>query len=396
MQLRQVFGAVIAMNASLCLLTAFVLAPLAAIYFEEPRLRAIMYALALQFPISALAVLPAALLQRELKFRGLSLIDLGSAIAGSILSLVLAYRGFGVWALVCGTLAQIGVRAIGLNIVRPFLHKPLFSISGAQHLFVFGGNVVLSRLLWFTYSQSDIFIVGKVLGKAELGLYSVSMHLASLPVQRVSSIVNQIAFPAFARLQKDRDRIARAFLSSVRIQMVFAIPVLWGISCVAPEAVYVVLGPSWQGAIIPMQILTLMMPLRMTSNLMPAALQGVGRVDLEVRGLLILWLLMPAAFLFAARWGVQGVSLAWVLVFPVAFAINLSFSLPVLGVGRRRFIGTLARSALPGIPMYAAVVAARATLWHLEPLPLLAILVLVGAVAYAGATFVLNRDGLRE
>jgi O-antigen/teichoic acid export membrane protein len=222
------------------------------------------------------------------------------------------------------------------------------------------------------------------------------MHLASLPVQRVSSIVNQIAFPAFAKLQKDRKRVSQAFLSSVRIQTVFAVPVLWGISCVAPETVYVVLGPAWQGAIIPMQILTLMMPLRMTSNLMPAALQGVGRVDLEIRGLLVLWLLMPAAFLFAARWGVEGVSLAWVLVFPVAFAINLSFSLSVLGVGRWQFVATLARSALPGIPMYAAVLLARSMLGPITPIPLLAILVLVGAVTYAVAAFILNREGLRE
>ena len=248
----------------------------------------------------------------------------------------------------------------------------------------------------FTYSQSDIFIVGKLLGKADLGLYSVSMHLASLPVQRVSSIVNQIAFPAFAKLQRDRERVSQAFLSSVRMQMVFAVPVLWGISCVAPETVYVILGPTWQGAIIPMQILTLMMPLRMTSNLMPAALQGVGRVDLEVRGLLVLWLFMPAAFLFAARWGVEGVSLAWVLVFPVAFAINLSFSLPVLGVGRWQFVGTLAKSALPGIPMYAAVLLARSMLEPMSAIPLLALLVLVGAFTYAIAAFVLNREGLRE
>jgi O-antigen/teichoic acid export membrane protein len=395
-QLRQVFGAVIAMNVSLCLLTAFVLAPIAASYFEEPRLQSIMHVLALQFILNASAVLPAALLQRELKFRGISLIELAAAIGGSLLSLALAYHGFGVWALVLGTMMQIALRAVSLNVLRPFLHKPLFSIAGAQHLFVFGGNVMLSRLLWFTYSQSDIFIVGKLLGKAELGLYSVSMHLASLPVQRVSSIVNQIAFPAFAKLQGDRVRVARAFLTSVRIQLVFSIPILWGISCVAPEAVYVILGPSWQGAILPMQILTLMMPLRMTSNLMPAALQGVGRVDLEVRGLLVLWLLMPAAFFFASRWGVEGVSLAWVLVFPIAFAINLSFSLPVLGVGRWRFVGTVLRSALPGVPMYAAVLLARAAIGPVTPITLLGALAFVGAATYALAVFILNREGLRE
>ena len=118
--MRAVFGAILTVNVLLCLVVAFVVAPAVAFYFGEPRLHRIMQALASQFLISAFAVVPGALLERDLKFRARSVLDLLSTIAASVLTLTLAYCGYGVWALVLGTLAQIFLRTVGVNIIRPF------------------------------------------------------------------------------------------------------------------------------------------------------------------------------------------------------------------------------------------------------------------------------------
>src|SRR5262245_33331658 len=258
-ELRIVFGAVIVMNVALCLVTAFVLAPLTATYFDEPRLTRVMQILGLQFLPNALTVIPIALLERELQFRGRSLVDLASAVGAGVITLVLAYRGFGVWALVWGNLAQVILRAGGLNAIRPFLHLPSLRFSSGGRLFRFGRDVVFARLLWFCYSQADSFIAGKVLGTHSLRLYSVSMHLASLPVQRASAIVNQVAFAAFARANRQVGRVDFHALKSVRALSFFAFPTLWGMSSVAPELIDVLLGPSWAPAIQAFMLLCLVM-----------------------------------------------------------------------------------------------------------------------------------------
>ncbi len=198
-ELRSVFGAVILVNVAVAAVIAVLLAPLAATFFSEPRLREVMQVLSLQFLISSLIVIPTAMLERKLAYRGRSVGQVAATLIGSLTTLALAYSGAGVWALVGGSLSKALVEAVILNSISPFLELPAFAFSTVRHLIGYGLKVALTRLLWFVYSQADTFIIGKVLGQSPLGLYSVGMHLASLPAQRVSQVVNQMAFPAFSR-----------------------------------------------------------------------------------------------------------------------------------------------------------------------------------------------------
>lgn len=113
-----------------------------------------------------------------------------------------------------------------------------------RSLLAFGGNVTASRLLWFFFTQIDVIIVGKMLGKEMLGFYSVSMQLASMPVQRVSAIVNQVAFPVFSKIQHDHQQFRNVVLKAIRVLSLVAFPILWGISSVADELVLLVLGEN--------------------------------------------------------------------------------------------------------------------------------------------------------
>jgi teichuronic acid exporter len=394
-QLRAIFGAVIAMSVVICLLIILVLAPAAAYYFDEPRLKPVMQVLALQFLPNAFTVLPTALLERDLKFRGRSVVDLVSAIASSILTLLLAYHGLGVWSLVWSMLAQVTMRALGLNFIRPFIHTPSFALSKGGHLFRFSRDVVLTRLLWFFYSQADAFIAGKVLGTSALGLYSVSMHIASLPVQRVSAIINQIAFAAFARANREAGRVDFHTLTSVRALSFFSFPVLWGMSSVAPEFVGVLLGKKWEAAIPVFLLLCLVMPLRILSPVVHSALQGVGRADVSLRNTLFAAVVMPIAFYIGCQFDLMGLALAWVIAFPLVFVANLFRSAPHLKLRLRQLMAAMMVPALISAVMYAGVTATRFAL-GVNPIVNLSILVLVGAVIYGTLSLAFNRGGVRE
>ncbi|MEF8727733.1 MAG: lipopolysaccharide biosynthesis protein [Accumulibacter sp.] len=395
-RLRQIFGLVILFNSGLFLLL-FLTAPLVGRFFDEPRLVAIIRVLGLQFVLMMFSVIPSSQLSRKLDFKGQSLVDLLSAIMGSLTALAGSLAGLGVWSLVWATLVMESSRGIGLNLMAPFRHWPDFRVRGTRQFLLFGGKLTGARILWFCYSQADTVIVGKLLGKDLLGVYSVAIHLASLPVHKLLAIINQVAFPAFARIQGDQGKLASHFLLAVRMLSFTAFPVLWGLSSVAQELVALLLGEKWRAATLPLQLLALMMPLHMLAPFLNTAAQGIGRADIALKQVLLAALVMPIAFAAGSQWGLIGVSLAWVLAFPVVLWWGLAIFLPVIGLRIRDVLNAIVRPALAALGMYIAVYLVRGLLDPAVHLMLqVAILVLTGALAYGVLALALNRAGCRE
>jgi teichuronic acid exporter len=394
-KLRQLLGLITALNALLCLLL-FSFAPMIASFFNELRLEKIVQVLSLQFVISGFAVVPESMLSRALNFKVRAIVDLVSNVAGGAITLILASNGYGAWSLVAGSMLTVSTRTIGLNLAAPFLRWPDFNFRGIGSLVAFGGNVTAARILWFFYSQADMFIVGKLLGKETLGFYSVAMHLASLPVQKISGVLNQVAYPAFAHIQRDPTLISAHFLKAMRILSFFAFPVLWGISSVAPDLIRLALGAKWEPAILPMQVLPAIMPLRMMSSFLPSAVDAVGRPDISVKYLISACIVMPTAFLVGSRWGLQGMCIAWVVGYPIVLSGYFFNALPAIGLRIGDLFGVMAKPAFSAICMYACVVLASVMLpTQLTEIERLPILILIGVSIYGLLTITINRDGYK-
>lgn len=395
-KMRQAFGIVLLVNIGLFLFLNL-LAPLVARFYSEPRLTDIVRVLSIQFLLGPLCVLPDVILQRQLEFKKRSLIDLGSAVLSSVATLVLAISGCGVWSLVCGNLVGFTGRMIALNIAAPFRYFPSLSAKGMRQVLSFGRTLTVSRFLWFFFTQVDTVIVGRVLNETALGMYSVAMHLATLPGQRVSAILNQVAFPVFARFQHDRSLVGVQLLKAFNLIGFIAFPILWGMSSVAPELVMVMLGKHWAEAVFPLQVLTLIMPFRTLVGFMPAITDALGRPDVGLRNVIVGCLLMPIAFYVGSHWGIVGVSLAWVLVYPIVLFINLKRMLAVLGMSIDAVVRTLAAPVACAAAMYACVYIARLLVEkQMGPAAVLIVEIATGAVSYALLTFTINRSTLGE
>jgi O-antigen/teichoic acid export membrane protein len=395
-RLRQIFGMVILSNGTACLVMALIVAPLVAIFFGEARLQLVVQVTALQFLPAAFAVVPSALLQRNMKYRGGAIVDFLANSAGALLTLALAYLGYGVFALAWGLVFGSVLRAVGLNLIVPLSGRPIFQFAGCGSMFNFGRNVAATQLVWFFYSQADSFIVGKFLGKNDLGVYSVSMDLASLPASRISSILNQVIFPALSSVKRDGGLVGAYLLKGMRSISLVSFPVMWGMSSVAPELVRALLGDKWQEAVLPLTLLCLIMPLRVLSPLLHSGLHAVGRPDVSFRITFITAAAMCSAFLVGTQFGLLGLSLAWLTVFPAAFLFNLLRSCKHMDLTAKETANTLARPALVTALMYALVALTRLVLPWSSAFGNLFILVAVGVAAYTGFTLAFNREGLAE
>jgi len=392
-QLKQVFGLVLLLNGFLFVLLLMG-SPLIAEYFGEPKLTRVVSVLSLQFIFIAFSVIPGAILTRNMNFRSISIVGIISALSTCIVTFSLAWFGFSYWALVFGSLVGVIIRTIGLNIANPFIKWPSFNFSGFKDIAKFGAYVSLQRILWYVYSQADVFIVGKMLGKTLLGYYSVAMNLASLPMQKVGGTFQQVGLPAYSKLQDNRDLAAKYALKVTRVVAFIAFPVFFGISCVAPELVLLLIGEKWFLAILPLQLLSLVVPLRTLSVALGPSITGMGRPDINAINLAVACVIMPLAFVIGVRWGLKGVSIAWVISYSLWFVFMLSRSLPVIGLSMCRFFKALQGPAFVAAVMYFTVYMTRLGLNKLQMNDIFtfAVLIIVGVVVYSVGMLLFYRE----
>lgn len=387
--MARVGGALAALNIG-CGLVMALCAGLFAELLGDARLEPILQVLSLTFLLTAIESVPLSLAQRRMDFKRLAGIELAATLLGSVLTLLLAWLGAGVWALVAGNLSGAALRTVLYVALGGFVWPSLDFRGIGSHL-RFGGAVTVTRLLWQLTYQADMLIAGRLFTRDAVGFYSVSMHLATLPMNKVMGIINQVAFPAVAQLQDDLSRLRQRLLESLRMLALAAVPGLWGISSVAPEFVDVVLGDRWHEAIVPLQLVSFVVPLRMLGAVLATAVTGIGRAQIELRNTIVGAIVLPAAFFTGAQWGPSGIALSWVAAIPVTFLLNFPRTLGALGIGLADLLAATRAPLVAGAAMYGAVTLVRLPLDGLDELTRLPILVLAGGAAYLAVAQLADR-----
>lgn len=402
----RIFGAMILLNGALYGVV-FLGAPLAALAFDEVALIDVLRFAALQLLLNPLITLPDAKLRRAMNFGAKSRIEFVAGLAGAVATLGLALGGYGVWALVYGSLILAGVRALMGVLAVKGVPWPSFDMKGVGAALGFGSYVTADRLAWFLFSQADIMIAGRLLGKEAVGLYAVAMQIAALPMQKLSGLMNDVGFAAFARLQTDLVQLRAQTVQATRLVAFFAFPVFFGISAVAPEAVSVLLGEKWAGAEILIAAMCLIFPLRMAATVLSNALLGVGAARLTAMFGLVGLLIMPMAFYVGAQQGgIYGVALAWPLAYPLHFAIVAIVACRHLQLPLFDYLKTLATPCLFGGLMFGVVTVLRPLIyqniealglpmnatWLTADLYALVILAASGGALYGGLVWFFARD----
>ncbi|MHC5053016.1 MAG: oligosaccharide flippase family protein, partial [Planctomycetota bacterium] len=187
------------------------------------------------------------------------------------------------------------------------------------------------------------------------------------------------------------------FLKVVRLVALLTFPIFFGLAVVAPEFVHLILGEKYEGAILPIVLLSLAMPMRMISNLFPAMVYGRGRPGVEMGNTLFGLLVMPIAVLIGVHWGLLGLCLAWLTGFPLVFAFQLRRSAKVAQVPPMEVLRATVPALVASLLMTGIVLAIKylplAAIGHAVEF---ALLVLAGIAAYLAVLRVSFRDRIRE
>lgn len=203
-------------------------------FFHAPKLPLVIIVLSVGFIISGIRTVPSSLLQKELRFKLLALIEGSQSVVQALVTLVLAFFGFGYWALVLGILSfSITPTCLILIWRRQSFALPRFaSIRRAVH---YSRHVVIGRLCWASYNDSDFIIAGRVLGEAPLGAYTLAWTLAHTPLEKLTTLVNRVTPSVFAKIQTDSETLRR-YLRNITCGMALLVfPATIGMALVAPN-----------------------------------------------------------------------------------------------------------------------------------------------------------------
>lgn len=381
--------------ATLALSTLLVAGP-AARFFGTPDLRLVLIALSASVVIEGVEGVPAALLMRSLRFRALAAAEIGGAFVGMLVGIVAALRGGSYWSVVAQTLVgDLVTVAVLLTVVGRFAARP--SIDGIRRVWPFSANVLGFQGLVFAMRNVDNLVVGRVLGASALASYSLSYRVMMLPIQNLGQVINRVAFPVYSRLQDDTPRLQASFRRSSRLVAAAATPVMTLIVLNAPTLVDVVLGPEWEPAVLPMQLLAIAGLRQSVQVLIDPVLFGLGRADWQLRWALAWSASCVIAFAIGVRWGLAGVAGAYVVADLLVSPVIIWLVCQLLHMRRRDYVRDFVPFLGAVLPMTATwlVVHAATQAWT-GSVSAAAMASVGGLAAYAAAVWVVAPDVFAE
>src|SRR2546428_824893 len=247
----------------------------------------------------------------------LAWINAGEALVWGFTTLLGALLGLGFWALVLGAVVSSAAVTVVLSMLRPHhlsWPRDVRSIANAIHL---GWYIVVSQLCWYVYSHADLTIVGRVLGKAPLGAYTKGWDIASVPTDRISTLVGQVTPAVFSAAQKDQVALRRYLLALTEGLALLTFPLSVGLALVADLFVITVLGEQWRAAIVPVRLLGLYGGFRAIFNTLPQMLVATGHAKENMRFNLFAAVAVPTAVYIGSRRGATRAGLAWIVGYPL-------------------------------------------------------------------------------
>lgn len=379
--LQSIFGGLLVLNGLLFLAFFFGGAALA-LYFNEQRLEPLAKALAFLFLFVPFRVIPNALMDRDLDFKFRAQLEITATVVAAIATLILAYFGAGVWALVLGVIINRLLLAVLLMIFRPWMVVPKLDFSAVTPLISVGGILTLGSAFTLLSGMLATLIAGPKLGPALLGIYAVASQFALLPLSRGMPIINQTMLPAFAKFQAQRDSATYYLERLLGVIALAFVPVMVGMASISDTLVLTVFGDKWAPSILPLALMSLGTILRLNTILIRSALSGMGHPKLIMKSsALQLALLLPLT-VYAVGYGVMGLVLAWVATEMMVALATARWSRLVFDTSFSGFLRCYRPALVSSAIMGFCVVGSKLVLADQHVLIGLALPITIGVISY--------------
>jgi O-antigen/teichoic acid export membrane protein len=357
-ELSSVFWLAVSVGVMLSLVCLGLAYPTAWI-FNDRRTLPVTCLIAPLFVVGSAMTVPLNILRRNLEFRKIGVANIVSALVANIAMVFMGLAHFGVFALISGVIVMRATKValmFYLSRWKPAFH---FSFRETRPFLAFGVNIAGSSSLVRVFESLDKFVVGRFFGATFLGYYGFALSLASMPVEKVYPIVQQVLFPLLSRYQHNETRCADLFLKSMRYYGLLVVPVLVAGVVFPREAILGLLGSKWEPTIPFFRVFCLAKLFESMSEFTNLLHLARGRSNRLLWFSVVKVSLMPSALLVAAHYGPSALTIPWLYGYTSLCAAWIAYGIRVNGVPIRQFMRSFASPLVGAFGIALATLAVR-------------------------------------
>jgi O-antigen/teichoic acid export membrane protein len=358
-------------------------------FYGEVQLVPITRVASFSLFVNSLGVVQNALIQKELLFKNRTIASVAGILISGIVSIMMALKGFGVWALAWQMLLNNVIRTGMLWMLCSW--RPLFRFSSASFraLFQFGSKMLLSGLLATVFDNIYLLIIGKLYSATDLGFYQRAKEFVVASSNSLSTVIAQVNYPVLSKLQSDPRQMKNAFSQILQHALFVIFPLMVGIGVCAPNIIMFLLGEKWLPSIPYLRLLCVVGALFPIHLLNLNILMALGRSDLFLRLEIVKRVLLTAGILIAFRHGIIALLVAQIASSVIALFLNSHYSKKLLSYGLGKQIGDNAK--VLGSSMAMGIFVYFAGKLSVGPVALaLSMQVLLGALLFVAASWLLK------
>jgi O-antigen/teichoic acid export membrane protein len=331
------------------------IAPVLVSFYQEPRLFYVTAVLGVGFLFNAAGVQHSALLQRQMRFVTLSVIETIALLISIAVGIGMALSGFGYWALVGMAVALPAVSTICLWSLGTWV--PGMPHGGAEigSMVRFGSIATLNSLVVYVAYNLEKVLLGRFWGAEALGIYGRAYQLASIPTESLNSATGGVLFAALSRLQHEPDRLKKYFLKSYALVLSLTLPISVGCALFADDIIFLVLGTKWQDVVPIFRLLTPTILIFALINPTYWLMVSIGLVGRSLKLALVIAPLVITAYILGLPYGPQGVAFAYSAVLTLWVVPHIAWCIHGTMISWKDLLQTVGR------PLVSTMVAAAFT-----------------------------------
>ena len=356
----------------------FLCAPFIAQFFARPELTALCRVMGIVVVINALSIVQNTVLTKRLDFKTKTKASFISSIISGVVGIVMAYSGYGVWALVGQQISRQLLNTICLWIFNRWFPNFTFSIVSFREMWKFGWKLLVSAMIDTTWKEIYQVVIGKCYSPATLGLYTRASQFSSICSSNLTTIIQRVSYPALSKMQDDRARLKNGYKRVIKITMLVTFTLMLGLGGCAKSLILVLIGEQWLPCVPMLQIVCFSMMFYPLHALNLNMLQVQGRSDLFLKLEIIKKCIAVIPLLLGVFIGIYWMLMGSVITGIFALYLNAYYSGPYLKYSIWEQAMDILPSFLMSLTMFAILFAI--SFMPISPFLMLPLQIAIGAI----------------
>ena len=358
----------------------FFIAPYIADFYNNTDLTVIVRVLALKLPLSAFNAIQQAYVSKKMLFKKIFISTTVSSIISGIVGIIVAYLGYGIWALVVQYILNTIIISIALFVQLDWHPQLKFSWASGKPLLSYGWKIVATSFIGTFFNQLRTLLLGKMYTPAELAFYNRGQKFPELVSQNIDGTISTVLFPAISEFNDDLSKVKSMIRRSLRISTFIIMPIMFGMAATSKPIILILLTDKWISSVPYMQYLCIAGAFGTISNTNMQAISAIGRSDVLLKLELVKKPLYLILLLIGLRISVLAVAYTMLIYTIYSTVMNMSPNRKLLNYKFKEQVSDILPALSLSLIMFLVV--DSLTLLNLPMMIIFIIQIVVGIVIY--------------